>query len=89
MTETKHLKVDIYVDEHDGETRAQARLHHPDGPLHTGHGVARRNPSDAAVAEIGDELAVSRALSDLAAQLLEAASGDIEQVTAKPTHLTH
>ncbi|MGZ4599473.1 MAG: DUF1876 domain-containing protein [Oryzihumus sp.] len=87
MTRTMHLTVDIYVDEHDGDTRAEARLHHPDGPLHTGHGTARRNPGDAEVAEIGDEVAISRALSDLATQLLDAASGDIAAVTNKPVHL--
>ena len=88
MTQSKHWKVDIYIDEHDGDTRAQARLHHPDGPLHTGHGVARRNPDDTEVPEIGDELATARALSDLASQLLAATSSDIEAVTKKPAHLT-
>ena len=88
MTQSKHWKVDIYVDEHDGETRAQARLHHPDGPLHTGHGSARRNPVDSAVPEIGDELATARALADLAAQLLSAAAEDISAVTHKPVDLT-
>jgi hypothetical protein len=33
------------------------------------------------VAEIGDELAVARALSDLAHHLLHAAASDIEQIT--------
>ncbi len=88
MTHTMHMTVDIYVDEHDGETRAEARLHHPDGPLHTGHGSARRNPGDVEVPEIGDELAISRALSDLGHQLLEAAAGDISAVTKKSVHLS-
>jgi hypothetical protein len=39
------------------------------------------------VAEIGDELAVARALSDLAHQLLHAAVTDIEQVTKKRAYL--
>ena len=33
--------------------------------------------------EIGDEVAVARALSRLAEQLLETAAGDIEQVTGE------
>jgi uncharacterized protein DUF1876 len=40
------------------------------------------------VPEIGDELAVSRALADLAHQLLDAAAGDIEAITHRPAHLS-
>jgi hypothetical protein len=88
MTTSKHWKVDVYIDEHDGRTRAEARLHHPDGPRRTGHGWAKRNPEDSDVAEIGDELAAARALSDLAAQLLQATSSDIEAITHEGVHLT-
>lgn len=42
----------------------------------------------ATVNEIGDELAVSRALAHLAHQLLETAADDIEAVTGRPAHLT-
>jgi hypothetical protein len=37
--------------------------------------------------EIGDELAVARALSDLAHRLLEAAAADIEEFTHKAVRL--
>ena len=46
----------------------------------------RLNPADRDMPEIGDELAVARALSDLGHQLLDAAAGDIEQMTHQPVH---
>jgi hypothetical protein len=52
-----------------------------------GHGRARRNPADAEVPEIGEELAAARALRDLADKLLELASGDISEVEHKDVHL--
>jgi len=73
--------VDIYLDEKDGETHAEARLttREPDGIR--GRGKARCNPADWDVPEIGAELAAARALSDLAHRLLDAAAADIEAVT--------
>ena len=38
--------------------------------------------------EIGDELAVARALSDLGHQPLDAAASDIEHITHQPMHLS-
>ena len=89
MSTTKHWRVDIFIDEHSDErkTRAEARLHNPDETGLKGEGVARRSPRDTEIPEIGDELAVARALSDLAHKLLEAAAGDIEQSTHRPAHL--
>lgn len=80
MDQTKTWRLGIHIDEHDDQTRARAHLVTDDNEL-TGHGVARLNPRDADVPEIGDELAAARALSDLAHQLLDAAAGDIEAVT--------
>lgn len=88
MTHTTTWRVDIYIDEHEDRTRAQARLHTSADTHLTGHGLARRNPRDTDVPEIGDELAVSRALADLAHQLIEATAADIEAITHKPAHLT-
>jgi hypothetical protein len=83
MAQARRWLVDIVIDEHDDErrTHAQARLQTPDRLGPTGCGVARRNPADPQVPQIGDELAVSRALSDLAHSLLDAAAGDLEQIT--------
>ncbi|HEX6335352.1 MAG TPA: DUF1876 domain-containing protein [Jiangellaceae bacterium] len=88
MTATKHWTVDIYIDEHDDDsTRAEARLHTRDAGQIKGVGFARRNPHDANVPEIGDELATARALSDLAQRLYQATSEDIEDVTHEPVRL--
>ena len=46
-----------------------------------GHGLARRNPDDQEVTQIGEEIAAARALSDLAHQLLSGAAGQIEGIT--------
>lgn len=54
-----------------------------------GVGLARLNPADRGVPEIGDELAMARALPDLGHQLLKAAAGDIEHITHQPVHLNH
>ena len=81
-------RVDIYLDEHDDDTRAQARLTTQDATVTIGRGRARRNPSDAMVPEIGDELATARALADLSHQLLDAAVQDIEGVERRPVPLT-
>jgi len=88
MTEAKRWTIDIYIDEHDERTRAQAQLHNRDETGLVGVGLARLNPADANVPEIGDELAVARALTDLAHQLLEATATDIETITHRPAHLT-
>jgi hypothetical protein len=90
MTHLKRWTVEILIDEHDDErrTHAQARLQRSDRTDVRGEGVARRNPGDREVPEIGDELAVARALSDLAHRLLDAAADDIEQMTHGRAHLT-
>lgn len=87
MNTTKQWRVDIFIDEHDGQTRAEARLHNPDETGLVGEGLARRNPHDPDVPEIGDELAASRALSQLAHLLLDATASDIEQLVQRPVRL--
>jgi hypothetical protein len=84
---TKNWTVDIEIGEHDGNTRAVARLETGDSGRVTGVGLARLNPGDRDVPEIGDEIAVARALSDLGRRLLGAATDDIEQVSGEPAHL--
>lgn len=87
---TKTWSVEIFIGEHDGQTRAEARLAtEPSATRLTGWGIARLNPVDPEVPEIGDELATARALADLAHQLLETAAVDIGAVTSRPVHLTH
>jgi hypothetical protein len=87
MTVAKQWRVDIFIDEHEERTRARARLHNPDETKLVGVGLARLNPTDVNVPEIGDELAVARALSDLAHQLLDATAQDIEAITHTPANI--
>jgi hypothetical protein len=70
----------LLVDEHDHQTHARARLQTRDNTLET-DGYARLNPRDADVPEIGEELAVARALAEMAHRLLELTAGDIEAIT--------
>lgn len=86
MITSQQWSVDLYIDEHDDQTRAEARLHTHDKTDLRGKGLARRNPHDRNVPEIGAELAASRALSDLAHRLLDAAVADVEQATHEPAH---
>jgi len=81
MNEAKRWNVVIDIDEHDGGTRAVARLHTRDTDNLVGVGLARRKPADRDVPEIGDELAAARALSELGHHLLSAAAEDIEAIT--------
>ena len=89
MDEAKTWTVRIDIGEHDGRTRAIAHLHTRDTERMVGMGVARLNPVDPNVPEIGDEIAVARALSDLGHRLLDAAAEDVEQVARTPVpHVT-
>jgi len=56
-----------------------------DSPKHlTARGRSHRSEHDRVVPEIGDEVAVARALRRLADQLLEVAADDIEGITGEP-----
>jgi hypothetical protein len=57
------------------------------GGIVTGLGRARRHPQDPVVPMIGEELAVARALADLAAQLEQAARDAIVAGDRKDNHL--
>ncbi|RVW04185.1 DUF1876 domain-containing protein [Rhodococcus xishaensis] len=85
--DAKQWTVDISIDEDERQTRSTARLHAGDTTF-VGVGLARRNPSDRNVPEIGDELATARALADLSHQLIDATVSDIEGITNAPVHLT-
>jgi Domain of unknown function (DUF1876) len=83
----KRWSVDIVIDEHENRTRAEARLQKEGGGELVGTGLARLNPKDTDVPQIGDELAAARALADLAHQLIEATASDIEKSTRTPSDL--
>jgi hypothetical protein len=79
--------VEISLRGEDGKTGAEARLTRGGVGL-IGHGLARRNPDDQEVTQIGEETAAARALSDLAHQLLSDAAGQIEGITRERAHLS-
>jgi hypothetical protein len=77
--------VEISLREEDRETHAEARLTAGVGLV--GHGLARCNPDDRDVMQIGEEIAAARALSDLAHRLLSYAAGQIEDITHERARL--
>jgi Rv2632c-like len=87
MPAMKRWTVDVYIDEDEGRTYAEARLHSGADVQLVGVGRAKLNPADRDIPEIGDELATARALSDLGHRLLIATASDIGAVTGKPTAL--
>lgn len=87
MDHTTRWMAQIYIFEHDdGTTSAEARLRTADGNRISGHGLARKNRHDVDIREIGDELAVARALGDLSRRLLRTAAEDVEGIYARPVH---
>lgn len=84
MVDRWPIEVTLHADNR--ETRAQAALTR-DGTRFEGNGLARRNPDDREVTEIGEQIAAARALSDLAHRLLVAAAGEIESITHERAHL--
>jgi hypothetical protein len=87
MQPMKQWKVDLRVGATDGHTRAEAWLVTELGDRMVGLGTADVGPHDADIPEIGEEIAIARALRDLATRLLEQASVEIEGVTREDVHL--
>ena len=69
--------VSISVDERGGRTQAMARLRWRDQEA-VGVGLSRLAPHDRYNSQIGDELAVARALSDLSRRMMAGAVQHIE-----------
>jgi Rv2632c-like len=88
VTAERRWKVEIVVDEHEDHTRAEARLVVPDGSpgkpteLLRGTGQSRHRVGELAVKGIEDDLAVSRALWDLAHVLWTTAVTDMESAVS-------
>jgi hypothetical protein len=87
MSTEQRWSVALTVQEHECQTRAEARLDLGDNAHLLGYGMARRNPSDPDVLEIGEKIAVARALSDVAHLLLGSAATQLEDITRQEAHL--
>jgi hypothetical protein len=79
---TKHSAVLIAVDEDADRARATAHLSWRSTAL-VGMGVARMAAGDAHTVELRDELAVARALSNLANQLFATSMSEIEETGSR------
>jgi hypothetical protein len=86
MTDTKIFSVEIEVIEHPDHTEAKAVLS-IGNETRGGWGRARRNPTDPDRPRLGDELAMARALSDLAHHLLDEVAEQIESAEGRPAQL--
>jgi len=82
---TWNVRVDVF--EAGAGTTAHAVLR-SDAPAHLeGTGSAKRRPGDADVPEIGDEIAVARALRQLADALLGTAASDLSTIEGRAVTL--
>ncbi|KUH37952.1 MULTISPECIES: DUF1876 domain-containing protein [Streptomyces] len=81
MARTLEWKINMELVEEGDTTEARAVLDTGKATV-TGRGSARRNPEDADVPLIGDELAASRAMGDLSRQLMRLAYKDIGEAGA-------
>jgi hypothetical protein len=83
-----HWTVVIDVVEHDQYTTAHAVLHEDDAPtVVTGRGESVRRPGDRSIPELGDELAVARALRQLSDRLALAVRNTLVDVEHRDVDL--
>jgi hypothetical protein len=80
-------RVEVQIFEAGDDTSARAVLLAESPMPIEARGRAHRNPHDRSVPEIGDEVAVARALRRLADQLLSTAAADIADVEGHPVQL--
>ncbi len=86
MDDVKVFTVEIEVDERAEDTMARALLDFG-GRVRGGWGRARRNPLDPDRPRVGDELAIARALVDLAKHMGDDVTTEIEATEGKPVHV--
>ena len=87
MATSKAFRVDLNVTEEGNTTDATARLV-IDGEEIVASGIARRNPDDPDMPEIGDELAVARALLLLARELGQKVDAGIAAYEGHKVHVS-
>lgn len=81
--ESRVWTIEVDVEETDEATEAKAVLTIDDDRI-GGWGRARRNPQDPNLPRVGEELAVARALSELAHHLLDRAANQFEVTQHQP-----
>ena len=87
MSETPRVfTVEIEVHEHPNHTEAKALLE-IDDDVRGGWGRARRSPGDRERPQVGEELAMARALTDLARHLGDDVEEQIEASEGEPAHV--
>ena len=86
-THTRSWKVNLDLYETEDETKAYAVLVAEAPRQLDATGTAHRNPVDQPVPEIGDEIAVARALRRLSDRLFELASADIAGIEGEPVDI--
>jgi hypothetical protein len=86
--QARSWRVDIELFEAGDETTAHAVLVAEAPRRLDARGEAHRNPADAPVPVIGDEIAVARALRGLADRLLQTASADMSQTLGHQAAVT-
>ncbi|MFR9730734.1 DUF1876 domain-containing protein [Saccharopolyspora sp. MS10] len=87
MHANRTLNLDMQVIEAGMRTTADVGMITGDGRALHGHGTARRHPDDPDVPQIGDEIALARALFELGHKLLDAAANDIGERQHRQVHL--
>jgi hypothetical protein len=74
----KEISLSLHLSEDDTETLAHAVLNLR-GDHFEAMGKARRNPEDAPMPVVGEELAIARALQEITGQVMTAAQNKIEE----------
>jgi hypothetical protein len=88
LGETRVWTVEIAIEETpEGHAEAKASLVVGGDRRFGGWGRARRYPADPNMPRVGEELAVARALSDLAHNLIDEAARTIEQHESGPVRV--
>ncbi|HLF40151.1 MAG TPA: DUF1876 domain-containing protein [Acidimicrobiia bacterium] len=86
MGETREFSMDVVVDEDAERTEAKVLLRLGQREF-AAWGRARRNPEDPNVPVIGEELALARAMNEMAHRLVEAAADAIESFEGRPVDI--
>jgi len=79
--------IDVSLQHGPYRVRAEALLRHPDGAEFVGVGLAHVGLQESAISQVGDYLAVARALSDLTEELLETVASDVEAEVSRAMEL--